>query len=125
HRREIGEAGREEHVGAGPLEGLQARDRVVEVRPAAQEALRAGGQGEREGELARRPRRGGDPFGGGGEGEEGGGGSARGILDGAAGEPGPGGEADRFGDVRRRVAEAFFEVGGDGEVGRLDDGARL
>ena len=31
HRREIGQAGREQHVGARLLEGLQAPDRVVQI----------------------------------------------------------------------------------------------
>ena len=48
HRREVGQARREQHVGAGLLEGLQPRDRVVEVRVAAQEVLRPRGQRERE-----------------------------------------------------------------------------
>ena len=56
--------GRVEHVGAGRLERLQARDRVVEIGVAADVVLGARGQHEREAELARRLGGGGDPLGG-------------------------------------------------------------
>ena len=51
--------GRVEHVRAGGLVGLQARDRVVEVGVAADVVLRARGQREREAEAARGVGRGG------------------------------------------------------------------
>jgi hypothetical protein len=48
HRREIGQAGRHQHVGARRLEGLQALDDVVEVGFSAQEAFCARRQHERK-----------------------------------------------------------------------------
>ena len=54
-RREIGQARREQHVGARRLESLQARDHVVEVGLAAQEALGARRQHERERQRAAPP----------------------------------------------------------------------
>ena len=56
------EAGRVEAVGAGPLERLESRDRVVEVRVAAEVVLGPRGEHEREGESPRRLHRSGDPL---------------------------------------------------------------
>src|SRR5581483_6241799 len=52
-------------------------------------------------------------------------GIAGGVLDGAADEAGDGGHADGFGDRLGGIAEASFEVGGDGQIHRFDDGARV
>ena len=54
---DVAQARRVEHVGAGLLEGLQPRDRVVEVGAAVQEVLGARRERERERQRARRPRR--------------------------------------------------------------------
>src|SRR5206468_5190568 len=48
---------------------------------------------------------------------------AGGVLDGPAHQPHPGGEAYRLRGRRGRVTEALLEVGGDGQIGRLHDGA--
>ena len=64
HRREVRQAGREQHVGAGALVGLQASDRVVEIGAAVQIVLGARSEREREGQRARGFRRGGDALGG-------------------------------------------------------------
>ena len=51
HRVQARQGGREQHVGTGLLEGLQAADRVVEIGNAANEVL--GPRGQRELERAR------------------------------------------------------------------------
>src|SRR4051812_39308088 len=56
------QSGRVEDVRAGLLVGLQPRDRVVEIRVAADVVLRAGGQHEREAECASGLRRCRDAF---------------------------------------------------------------
>ena len=48
HRGEVRQPRREQHVGAGALEGLQAPHRIVKIGAAVQEILGARGEGERE-----------------------------------------------------------------------------
>ena len=55
HGVEVGQRRREQHVGAGRLVRLQARDRVGEVGLAAEEVL--GARGDRESRERQRPRR--------------------------------------------------------------------
>ena len=47
------------------------------------------------------------------------------VLDRAADEADLGGEANRLRRHRGRVAEALFQIGGDGQIGRVDDPAEL
>ena len=107
---------REQHVGAGLLIGLQAPDRVVEVRVAPEVILGTAREREREVERPSRLRGGGDTRCGAlGLVEEA---AAVPVLDRAADRARLGDPDDRKGGVRGLGAVAVFEVHGDGQVGR-------
>ena len=122
---EIRQCGGEQHVGAGLLERLQAANRVVQVRIAAQIVLGSCRQHERERQSARGFDGGADALDGLVEIEQRLARLAGRILDRAADEAGLGCEPDRRSNDVRRVAETLLEVGGDGDVRRRADRARL
>ena len=125
HGGEIGQAGSEKHIGADLLECLKTADSVVQARRRVEQIVRARRQHERKRQRACSLRGCCNPFD-----------SqtlvvewtiriAGRILDRAAHESRLGGKPDRFGDDFRRVAEPSLEIGGDGQVGRIDNHARM
>ena len=106
----VGNAGREQHVGAGAFVGLQAPDGVVEVGAAMEEVLGARGQRERKGQRACGFGRRGDAFGGQRREENRRVLHARGVFDGAADQADLGGARDGSRRVGGRIAKAFLEI---------------
>jgi hypothetical protein len=112
-------------VGAGLLVGLQALDRVVEVRIAAQEILAARRQGEADAERARRLGRRRDALDRLAEIVERPVLVAGRVLDRAADQAGRAGQPHGLGGEARRMAEAVLEIGRDRQLDRVDHGARM
>ena len=111
-RGEIRQERRIDAIGAGGGEGAQAGQRLGEVVAAGEDAVGAGDQHEVARQGAGGGRRGADALDGDGA-RVGGGAGQGGVLDGGAGEPRLGGEADGLGDAVRGLGIAALEVAAD------------
>ena len=115
------QARREQHVGAGLLEGAQAGDRVVEIVAPADQVLAARGQDHVRRALVCDLGGGGDALGGERELVDRAGRAAAVVLDREARQAGRDGAGGGLGDVLGAVGEAVLEVGRHRQLGRRGD----
>ena len=125
HGGEVRQPRREQHVGAGALEGLQAPHRIVKIGAAVQEILGARGEGERKGQAACRLRRGGHALDRLRELVDGRALLAARILDRGADEPGVGRQADGLGARFRGMTKAVLQIGRHRQRAHRGDEARM